>query len=86
MLSTEAFCLQNTIYNIFFRLPLLFLNPLIPDFITGQFHFVAFFAIFRLTAPFDYTQGKLKINDLSVFLSVYNAATKRAQARKCISA
>jgi hypothetical protein len=33
----------------------------------------AFLAIFRLTAPFDYAQGKLKINDLSAFLHAYNA-------------
>jgi hypothetical protein len=44
--------------------------------------FFAFYAIFRLTAPFDYAppttafegrQGKLKINDLPAFLPVSNA-------------
>jgi len=29
--------------------------------------FVAFLAIIRPTAPFDYTQGKLKINDSPAF-------------------
>jgi len=34
--------------------------------------FLPFLAIIRLTGPFDYAQGKLKINDLSAFLPVYN--------------
>jgi len=67
-------------------LPFLFLAPLIPDFIIGQLHFPPFWAIFRLTVPLDYAQGKLKINGLPGFLPVSNAATKRAQARKYISA